>query len=279
MRISRRAFLKTTLGATAGAGLVYPTVIEPWKLAIEKISIGLPALPAAFAGFKIVQLSDLHFQPFTTLRQIQHVVAVTNFLKPDLVLITGDFVTNGTGAMHILAPELAKIRSSYGVIGCLGNHDRRGGGNSVADSLRASGIEMLINEGRTFSHRGAEIFLAGIDSVCNGSPDLRAALATRPPGMTTILLAHEPDFADTILPSAAVHLQLSGHSHGGQVCLPFIGPPFLPDWGRKYWHGLQTVGTTQVYTNRGIGTIGLPVRLGSKPEITEITLQLVSLSS
>lgn len=274
MGLTRRSFLKTTLGTAVGAGVVYPTLIEPWRVAIEKISIRVPALSPAFAGFRIAHLSDLHYRPYTTRHQIAHVVELTNALRPDLVVITGDFITHGTGAIGSLAPLLGNLQATYGVIGSLGNHDVRCGEERVADILRQSGLEMLVNEGRVLEHNGGALFIAGVDSACNGVPDLRLALRERPPGMTTLLLAHEPDFADYIPKNAGVHLQLSGHSHGGQVCLPWIGAPILPDMGRKYWRGLHTVGHTQVYTNRGIGTIGLPVRFGSLPEITEITLQL-----
>lgn len=279
MRISRRAFIQGTVGASLVAGVAYPTLLEPFQVAVESIQIPLAGLPAAFAGFKIVQLSDLHFQPFTTLRQIAHVVDITNTLDADLVVITGDFITLGSNSIEALAPVLGKLRARYGIAGVLGNHDQVSGSDQIATTLNKSRIEILRNYGRTITHQGARIYLAGIDSVCEECQDLTLALAHRPPGLTTILLAHEPDFADLIPAAAQVALQLSGHSHGGQICLPFAKPLILPEWGRKYWRGLRQVGSTLVYTNRGIGTSHLPARFGSVPEITRITLQVASPTS
>ncbi len=277
MRISRRAFFRTTLGAAIGAGIVYPALAEPWRVAVEKINIRLHGLPASFEGFKIIQLSDLHYRPYTTLRQIAHVVDLTNALKPDLVVITGDFISLGHDHINELTPILMKLEARHGVTGVLGNHDQSSGAGAITAALRQSAMEMLRNQGRELTHEGSSIYLAGVDSICGGGgayPHLNNALAGRAPGQTTILLAHEPDFADRLPVSAGISLQLSGHSHGGQICLPLLGALVLPDWGKKYWKGLRKVNQTQLYTNRGIGTIGLPMRIGSLPEITEITLGL-----
>ncbi|HEX8372301.1 MAG TPA: metallophosphoesterase [Chthoniobacterales bacterium] len=273
MRLTRRDFIRKTLRATAATGLLY-TLAEPWRVEVEKITIRLPGLPASFEGFRIVQLSDLHYLPFTTLAQIGDVVDRTNSLKPDLVVITGDFVTGGHKRVGELTPVLERLRAPHGVTGILGNHDKAAGAASITATLRKAGLEMLRNEGRELSHGGSSIFLAGVDSICGGGgyPDLKKALAQRPPAKTTLLLAHEPDFADKVHAHASVALQLSGHTHGGQVCFPLVGALILPAWGKKYWKGLYTVNRTQLYTNRGIGTTGAPVRFGSLPEITEITL-------
>ncbi|MEO7932648.1 MAG: metallophosphoesterase [Chthoniobacterales bacterium] len=275
MRISRRAFLRTTIGAAVGAGVVSPALAEPWRVAVEKITVRLRRLPPAFAGFKIVQLSDLHYRPYTTLRQIAHVVDLTNRLQPDLVVITGDFVTEGHEHIDELTPILMKLQARHGITGVLGNHDQASGANAITAALRQAGIEMLRNQGRALTHEGASIYLAGVDSICGGDgayPHLNDALVGRPFDQTTILLAHEPDYADRIPISSGISLQLSGHSHGGQICLPLVGALVLPDWGKKYWKGLRQLKQTQLYTNRGIGTIGVPMRVGSLPEITEITL-------
>jgi predicted MPP superfamily phosphohydrolase len=272
--ISRRAFLRTTL-ALGGVAVVSPALAEPWRVAVEKITVRLPGLPAAFAGFKIVQLSDLHYRPYTTLRQIAHVVELTNWLQPDLVVITGDFITQGFQHINDLTPITMKLAARHGVTGILGNHDQASGAKAITDALRQSGMEVLRNQGRAITQAGSSIYLAGVDSICGGDgayPHLNNALVGRLPGQTTILLAHEPDYADRVPISADIALQLSGHSHGGQICLPLLGALILPDWGKKYWKGLRQLKQTQLYTNRGIGTIGVPMRVGSLPEITQITL-------
>jgi uncharacterized protein len=272
MRISRRAFIKRTWQATLATGAIYSTLVEPWRVEVEKITVFVPGLPNAFMGFKIVQLSDLHYQPYTTLGQIAHAVALANALSPDLIALTGDYITRSSGAIEKLAPVLARLEARYGVTSVLGNHDFGAGAARVTESLRGVGIEVLRNQGRELQHAGASIYLAGVDSVCNGIPKLSEALAARTPGKPTILLAHEPDFVDLIPTASDVCLQLSGHSHGGQIRLPYLGAPLLPAWGKKYWRGLHTVNKTQLYTNRGIGTIFVPARIGSTPEITELTL-------
>ncbi len=272
MRINRRVFIKGLLGAAAAGGLSYPTLLEPWSLVVEKVPVKIPALPNALEGFRVVQLSDLHFRPFTTLGQIAQTVEKVNTLAADLVVITGDLITRSGEAIDELAPALARLQARHGVICALGNHDMWHQPARITGRLRKEGIDVLRNQGRTISVGKAGLFIAGVDSIWGGHPDLSAALEKRRSSRPTILLAHEPDTVELWPAEAGVDLQLSGHTHGGQVCLPLVGPPMLPIWGRKYWKGLYRVGAAQVYTNRGIGCTGLPVRFGSMPEITLLEL-------
>ncbi len=272
MGITRRAFLKGTFQATVAAGVAYPALFEPWQVRVEKVVVPVTGLPAAFVGFRIVQLSDLHYRPYTTLRQIAHAVDLANSLQPDLTVITGDFITRGSGAIAELVPTLSQLRARHGVSSVLGNHDHGSGPERITHLLRAGGLEVLRNQGHEITRDGSSIYLAGVDSLCNGNPNLSAALFRRRGHSSTILLAHEPDFIDLVPDDAGIGLQLSGHSHGGQICLPLLGAPLLPAWGQKYWRGLRKVRQTHVYTNRGIGTMYVPLRLGSIPEVTELTL-------
>jgi predicted MPP superfamily phosphohydrolase len=171
-----------------------------------------------------------------------------------------------------LAPALADLDARYGVFTIIGNHDLWTDVRVVQQGLDDSRLPILRNRGVTLQAGRAKIHLAGVDDVWNGKPDLATTLDETPADALTILLSHEPDYADTVARDGRVALQLSGHSHGGQVRLPGIGAPILPYLGKKYDQGLYRVGQMWVYTNRGIGVVGPPVRINCPPEITKITL-------
>lgn len=273
MKLTRRGFLKfagtAVLGGAAGAG--YVTKVEPEWLTITRQTIVLPHLPAGLDGYKIVQLSDFHLYPFTTLDLAKRTVARTNELAPDLVVLTGDYVLETAASIFDLAPELAKLNPRHGIFAILGNHDHWTDAEVVKQGLAAHGIELLHNRGVLLNE--SQLLLAGVDDLWSGEPDVEAALANGREDVPTILLAHEPDFADDFLGDGRIQLQLSGHTHGGQVRLPGFGPIVLPRYGQKYHNGLYQVGQGQVYTNRGIGLIGPAVRLNCPPEITEFVLR------
>ncbi len=235
--------------------------------------MSLPKLPSAFDGFKIAVLSDFHLHPFTTIELIREAVALANGLQPDLVVLLGDYVDASAEAIHELAPELATLNARFGVFGVLGNHDHWKGAKIVRRALRNSGIAMLENSGIPLTIGRSALFLAGLESAWCGRPDINAALQDRRGDIPTILLIHEPDYADTSATDGRIALQLSGHSHGGQVRLPFIGALELPSWGRRYDHGLYHLREMLLYTNRGIGLVDIPVRFNCPPEVTEITLR------
>jgi predicted MPP superfamily phosphohydrolase len=276
--INRRGFLKALgqvivgSGVTLGVGYVYGTQVEPERLTIERVQVPLKNLKPALEGFKIVQLSDLHLYPFTQLELIQEAVTQANSLKPDLIALTGDYVLEDAETIFELAPVLAALNARYGVFAILGNHDLWTNAATVYTGLEQAGLPVLINKGLSLNIGQATINLAGVDDGWSGAPDLKAALDNLPPDATTLLLAHEPDLADIFAEDGRVSLQLSGHSHGGQVRLPGVGALVLPYLGRKYDHGLNQVGDLWVYTNRGIGVINPPIRLNCPPEITEVTL-------
>ena len=273
MKVTRRGFLKLAGGALLGgaAGAGYVTQIEPEWLTVEQQPIRLAQLPASLDGFKIVQLSDFHLYPFTTISLIERAVAKANELAPDLVVLTGDFVLETAESIFDLAPVLAKLNPRHGLFAVLGNHDYWTNPEVVKQGLAEQGIELLHNKGVLLNQ--SQLFLAGVDDLWSGQPDIVAALADWREGVPTVLLAHEPDFADELLADGRIQLQLSGHSHGGQVRVPGRGPIVLPRYGQKYHNGLYHVGQGQVYTNRGIGVVGPAVRLNCPPEITEIILQ------
>lgn len=252
-------------------GASYAVMIEPQWLSIERVRVRLKRLPPAMSGFTIGQLSDLHRGPFVQDSDIRAAVEETNRLQPDLVVLTGDFVLRSEKFAEPCARLLGALRASHGVVAILGNHDHWTDADAVQRALESHGIRVLRNQSFPVQRDGSRFWVAGVDDVWQEKANLPVALRHVPKDETTILLAHEPDFADTAS-QYPVDLQLSGHSHGGQVRLPFIGAPHLPYLGVKYPWGLRRVGAMQVYTNRGIGVISPPVRFGCRPEITLLTL-------
>jgi predicted MPP superfamily phosphohydrolase len=258
--------------AASGAG--YSLYAEPHWLSIDHVDVPIPSLPAALHGIRIAQLSDLHASSAIGAQQISQAVAATLHEQPDLIVLTGDYVTSGLSHLPDLA-SLANLQAPLGVYAVLGNHDHwTGNPQQIAQTLINYGIQMLHNTHVQIRSGGAaDLWLAGVDDVWEQAADLSAALHGIPVGATTVLLAHEPDFADTAA-QRGIHLQLSGHSHGGQVRLPLLGAPVLPWLGERYPIGLQRVaGThTQVYTNRGIGMVTPAVRFNCRPEVTILRL-------
>ncbi len=279
MKTSRRGFLKAfgqmVLGgsmALAG-GYGYSTQIEPGWLTVERVEVPLKNLKSGLEGFKIVQLSDIHLHPYTQLEFVQQAVARVNTLQPDLVVLTGDYVLESADSIFELAPTLAGLNAKYGIFTIFGNHDLWTNETVVRRGLQQAGLPLLVNEGLALGVGKEILYLAGLDDGWSGQLDLEAALAQWPSAAPTILLAHEPDLADIFALDGRISLQLSGHSHGGQVRLPGIGAPILPHLGRKYDQGLYRVGDMWVYTNRGLGLGPIPTRFNCPPEITEITLR------
>ena len=276
--MNRRDFLKSFGAIPLGIGALGlgrngsgESAADTSAVVTEQIQIPLKNLAPALEGFKIVQLSDLHLQPYTQIELIQQTVDKANALQPDLIVLTGDYVTRKAEPIFELAPVLATLNARYGVFSIFGNHDLWTDVNVVRTGLEEAGLSILQNQGVTLGVGSALLYLAGVDDGWSGQPDLDAALNQQPSNTTTILLAHEPDLADSFAQDGRISLQLSGHSHGGQVRIPGIGAPVLPNLGRKYDHGLYNVDDMWLYTNRGIGLV-FPVRINCPPEITEITL-------
>jgi len=278
MTYSRRDFLKT-VGYTTLTGIAVPflgysyaTRIEPYWLSVERVSTPLPGLKPSLEGLKIVQLSDIHLHPHTQIELVQRSVDIVNNLKPDLIFLTGDYVLETAESIFELAPVLARMDARLGIFAILGNHDLWTNAGVVRRGFEEAGIPLLVNQGLCLGIGQDELYIAGLDDGWSGKPDLNTALSGWKPNTPTILLMHEPDFIDTLAKDQRISLQLSGHTHGGQVRVPVIGPIALPDYGRNYDIGLHQVGHTLMYVNRGLGVISPPVRFNCRPEITEITL-------
>lgn len=255
-------------------GTLYSTLVEPNWLQIETLHLPFPNLPSAFEGFKVVQFSDTHFGPFFDGADAKQVVQAMEALEPDLIVFTGDLVTRLDHGEATLARDmLLDLQAPCGVFAILGNHDHWTDPEEVAGALRDGGATLLRNANRPIIRDDGRFWLAGVDDVWEGRQDLPTALEGTADGEPIVLLAHEPDYADAVAADGRVALQLSGHSHGGQVRLPVYGAPILPYLGEKYPIGLRRVGDLYLYTNRGVGLLAPPVRLNCRPEITEIVLQ------
>jgi predicted MPP superfamily phosphohydrolase len=253
------------------AGGAYSRFLEPQWLCTERVTIRLKRLPAVLNGFTITQLSDLHRGPYVAEHEIQSAVGQANRLRADLIVLTGDYVSHSAKYARSCANLLGALQARFGVVAILGNHDHWTDASTVARELESQKIRVLRNEALAIEKDETRLWIAGVDDVWEEKADLALALRQVPKDEVTVLLAHEPDYADTAS-AYPVDLQLSGHSHGGQVRLPLLGAPRLPYLGIKYPAGLRSVGSMQVYTNRGIGVINPPVRFGRRPEITLLTL-------
>jgi uncharacterized protein len=278
MKVTRRQFLQIAggLGIAVGipstAELEYATRMETNRVAIEERPIRIPRLPTAFEGFRIALFSDIHLYPFTPIQLVRDAVGLANSFQADLVLLAGDFVWRDVEAVFDLVPVLSQLNASIGTFAVLGNHDHLKGPQIVAKALLQAGIRLLRNEGITIQRGHDSIYLAGIDSARAGTPFPAAAFENRRGDPISIVVVHEPDFIRNLVPRFPVDLQLSGHSHGGQIRLPVLGPLILPKMGEIYDMGLYRFGAAQIYTTRGIGTIQVNARFHCPPEVTAITL-------
>jgi predicted MPP superfamily phosphohydrolase len=248
-------------------------VIEPNWIEIKSLQLTLPHLSSAFNGYRIVQISDLHRDRWMTPQRLEHIVHLVNQQQPDLIAITGDLITrNLPELVPSLEVNLSQFQAKDQIVAILGNHDHQNNANGIIQVIQHSGLIYLGNNIYTLK-RGSELLhIAGVDDVQLGHSRLDLVMQKLPKQGAAILLAHEPDFADISAATGRFDLQLSGHTHGGQIRLPFLKPPVLPPWGEKYYLGRYQVGNMIEYTNRGLGMTGLHLRFGARPEITVFTL-------
>jgi hypothetical protein len=247
---------------------------EPFMIAVERQEIYLPKLPRALDGFRIVHLSDLHYGPMVDPRHLQRAIEIANELRPDLIALTGDYISQERGYAAPCAEIVGQLKATSGVYAILGNHDHWTDAQLITDLFRAEGIRMLINEGVRIDARDEAFWLAGVDDTMVGLEDLSLSLAGARDGEFKLLLAHNP----TILRRAAradVDLVLSGHTHGGQVTLrPEKNRSGRPR--RRMLRGLGRRANTQIYVTRGLGTVVLPIRYGCPPEVSLLELRSLS---
>lgn len=239
----------------------------------REIEVPIAGLPEAFDGYRIAHLSDLHVGGFTPRRVFEKWFARANAKKPDLVAVTGDMVTSGTAFHEDIAEVIGQLETKDGVIVAMGNHDYFGEGEPLVGLLRDKGAYVLRNEGLVIERNGQRLLIAGVDDNWSRRDNLEKALRLRDAEDTTVLLAHDPVMFEEAR-RAGVELTLSGHTHGGQVAMPFFAKKLsLAQLTHKHFLGLYREGESAVYVNAGLGTTGPPLRLGVPPEIAVLVLR------
>ena len=241
-------------------------------LTVERSQIPIARLPESLQGMTIVQLTDLHLHPFTQIEHIDRAVYLANSLKPDVIVLTGDYVWHDANDILDLMPSLAKLNAKYGVFSVLGNHEYKTDAGLITDTFENVGIPVFKNRGIDIQVGKHALYLAGIDDGWLGSPDIVQTMEAHSAQAPVVLMAHEPDMIDWYAHDTRINLQLSGHTHGGQIQSSSNKPLVRPYLGRKYVQGLHRVNESWVYTSRGIGTTGIPLRRNCAPEVTHITL-------
>jgi len=277
---TRRQFLRRAAAAGTVAIAGDAVFLAPNHPRIVRQDFLLPRWPARLDGFTVALISDFHYDPYFSVHPLHAAIPMVNGLHPDLIVLTGDFVSvpvfgderEAAFAAEPCAGLLRQMTAPHGLWAVLGNHDDNTDPEHVTRALQAENIHVLANQAEPIEQDGARIWLAGLNDVLSRTADLTRALRRIPSGEAVILLVHEPDFADQAS-QFPIDLQLSGHSHGGQVRIPLLPPLYLPAMARKYVWGAYHLGPLSLYTNAGLGTVGVPMRLNCPPEITLLTLR------
>ena len=253
----------------------YARYIEPEWVEVTEHHITLPSLSPAFEKFRIVQISDIHIDTWMTPERLDRLLEIVQKQHADLIVITGDFISR-----RVLYGDdefirlFSKLSARAGVVAVPGNHDYSG--PNAIDRLRRlwkeSGIRDLSNTIYTLERNGEKLHFAGVDDVVARKARLDLVMEQLPADGCAIMLAHEPDFADIIAPYDRFDLQLSGHTHGGQVRVPVLGALISPKHGRRYDIGWFYVDKMRLYVNRGVGMVTLTLRFNCRPEIAVFTL-------
>jgi uncharacterized protein len=250
---------------------VYVHFIEPTWYDLKRVRLTLPNLARDFDNYRIVQISDIHADFWMTRKRLGHIVDLINQQQPDLVVLTGDYITGSARRFSPTLKILARLNSSDGEVAVLGNHDVSSNPKVIRKTLEKSGITVLENQAITLQRNDAVLAIGGVGDVWYNQADLNLVLQALPASGAAILLAHEPDFADISAATGRFDLQLSGHSHGGQVYFPFI-KRVLPNLAHRYPVGQYQVNRMIQYTNRGVGMSPFHLRFNCRPEITVFTL-------
>lgn len=260
--------------------LAYAILIESKWYEITEPELQIHNLHPVFDGYRIVQLSDIHMDSSMTRERLKKIASTVNELKPDLIVITGDFVSYEVKYVtNDLRDALSNFHARDGIVAVMGNHDHLSGVDRVREVLKDVGIRELQNDCMTIERDGGHFYLAGIDDLSAKQARLDLLLPKIPEDAPAILLAHAPDFADVAAATGRFDAQLSGHTHGGQIQLPFIGTLYGPEHGHRYQDGLFDVANgLQLYVSRGVGTVHLPIRFLCRPEIAHITLRSIEAS-
>jgi uncharacterized protein len=272
------------VGAAGAAGLGYALLAELRWFRVTRRTVPLRGLPPALDGLRLVQLTDIHHGTWLALDYVRQVVDAANALRPDVVLLTGDYVHQSPAYIGPVTGELARLRPAVGCVAVLGNHDWWEDADRTRRRLEEAGIPVIDNARRVLTPdrrlvegTDAGLALAGVGDLWMDRQDYRAALAGLPEAMPRLLLSHNPDVAeerDFVRSGLRVDLMVSGHTHGGQVYIPGLGTPIVPShYGQKYAGGLVQGPACPVFVSRGLGVSSLPVRLGVPPELAVLELR------
>jgi predicted MPP superfamily phosphohydrolase len=274
--LTRRGFLRGAIAAplvAVSAGSAYASFVEPYDYELTLTDVLIDGLPQSFEGFRIAQISDVHHSRLVSIREVLRVVELAQGAQADLIALTGDYTTAYRRYIEPCAEALGGLSAPEGVWAVLGNHDHYTDPQLTVRALERAHINVL-NNGNTLVRRGGDALqLAGIDDWSWNGTDWPRALHGLDRRLPTVLLSHQPRVLD-VAETENISLILSGHTHGGQLSLPFIGAPArfgVKDF--KYLRGLYERGGTQLYVSRGTGVIGLPVRFGARPEIAVLRLR------
>jgi len=277
--MSRRAFalggLVGAFGAAALSGVeaYQARYVNPYAPQLEHVSIPVPPGHEGLAGLRIGFITDTHVGPFVSPDDLARATALFGYERPDLILFGGDFVSESPRYVGSIVEVLGDLvdETPLGGIAVLGNHDMNVSATKVTAGLEAARITVLRNKAARVAFGGTTLWIAGIDDTLLGHPDPRAAFSQVPSGAAALALWHEPQFAEQAAAQGAF-LQLSGHTHGGQIRIPGVGPVGLPIHGKRYVMGLNNAAGMAIYTARGVGVYRPPLRFNCSPEVTLISL-------
>lgn len=247
---------------------------DPEDFKIEHVEVTIPQLPSVFHYYCIVHISDIHYGQWISSNRLGGVVDLINKNNPDLIAITGDFVSYliNDSIEEMMVEQLKRLKPRDATVGVLGNHDHWTGAERIRKILKKSNIYDISNNVYTIRKGDSSLNIAGVDSVTAKKDRFDLVLKKMSFDGPAILLAHEPDFAVKSAATKRFNLQLSGHSHGGQFVIPLLGTPVRGNLFMKYPLGKYKIGDMVQYTNRGLGTNGYWVRINCPPEIAVISL-------
>ncbi|MCP5116251.1 MAG: metallophosphoesterase [bacterium] len=272
----RRRFLGVGGAALVTAPFVmagYGLLVERSMFRLREVDIGIAGLPADLEGLRLVQLSDIHLSPFLSEPELERVVDIANETRPHLALVTGDLITMRDELLTACLQRLKRLRTDAGVFGCMGNHELRAACQDRAKREGAAlGLDFLRGEARQLHFGAATLNIAGVDYQPTSRPYLTGAGALRRKDSLNVLLSHNPDVFD-VARNQGWDLTVSGHTHGGQVNVEILERHVnVARFFTPYVYGLYQQGASSIYVTRGIGTVGIPARIGAPPEIALLRL-------
>ncbi len=268
MKMSRRAWLtRLAVYGSPAAAFGYGSLIERQRVSVTEKEITLSDRHKHIAGLKVAVMGDFHHDDWGSNRLVRSAAGEINDRDVDVAILVGDYISDDASAMEPLCEALSELRPRLGTFAVLGNHDCWHFDSAIPRLLDEAGIHLLVNEARDLG----DFVVAGIDSFWGGRPNLPFALESVDREKPVLAGWHEPDLFD-MYSDPQVVLQVSGHTHGGQVCAPAYGPILLPKYGRKYPYGLYRDGERSLFVTRGIGTLNIPARFFCPPEVAILTM-------